>query len=988
MANRIQKAYDILKNYNGKNNQIRYYKVLYDGGRLILEDFGCEYILKNHDYEPIEVNKVVRISSEFGNTLQEKYSLDFVPVKVKITRIIGEMGASYHGYVQFRQSVEPQLMYFKKRNILDRLIDVDYMSLDIDFDKYDNMSSNGGRKLKEHQKIGAKFLVANKKCILADGMGTGKMQDVDTITPTPEGFKRFGDLRVGDKVFGLDGKEHNILGVFNHYKKDLYEIEFTDGSKTNSGLEHLWIVKDSNNIRRNTGWQVLSLQQILERGLEWKNGKSTYHKYKFRIPICNPVEYTEKKYLIHPYVLGMCIGDGNMCNKGIHISIPTHEHESVDVIKSLLHEDYTLHVNNATVCPNYNIVKKCGGNLENIYNTEIKRLGLNVHGNDKFIPTEYMIGSIEQRKELLKGLMDSDGSISKNGNKISYSTNSIKLAEDVVMLVQSLGGIAHIMTYDRTKDNKSINYCVSIQIRFCPFKLKHKRERYTIDDSHKKYLVKSIKNVKYLKTCDAMCIKVDSDDESYLTNNYIVTHNTTTSIIGALAGGYKKILVITTASLKTNWVKDIVLYEDKENISIVSGSKWEPGKKFTVTNYDIVQNFYTIAEEPVYEMEYVYGKNGEVVDTLKVPVMVKDKNTGKMVQKMQKSRKKADIKEALKNSPLFLEDYDCVIIDEAQKLSNNTSIRYKTIYDFLHKANPKAIFLLSGTPLTNNPMNLYHILKLIDADVTVDYQYYVKRYCGGTEMCLRDGRTIMKMGEATNLDELRHKIKDIYIRRLADETGEMVNKDVLRKYYDLTDAQRVEYDKLWDKYVASQESSGDDSTDPEQYRQLVEGSLVRQFLAKAMTQNTIDLVDDYIEQGEKVVIITTFQEEMDILKAHYGKKAVTYNGKMLPKQKDKAQDEFMNNPKVMVFIGQIIACGVGLSLPIAKTLVFNSYDWVAANNMQCEDRIYRLTQTRDVECIYQLFTDSISQEMFDKVVYKEMLMKKVIKSEKQKKSNE
>lgn len=637
MANRIQKAYDILKNYNGKNNQIRYYKVLYDGGRLILEDFGCEYILKNHDYEPIEVNKVVRISSEFGNTLQEKYSLDFVPVKVKITRIIGEMGASYHGYVQFRQSVEPQLMYFKKRNILDRLIDVDYMSLDIDFDKYDNMSSNGGRKLKEHQKIGAKFLVANKKCILADGMGTGK---------------------------------------------------------------------------------------------------------------------------------------------------------------------------------------------------------------------------------------------------------------------------------------------------------------------------------------------------------------TTTSIIGALAGGYKKILVITTASLKTNWVKDIVLYEDKENISIVSGSKWEPGKKFTVTNYDIVQNFYTIAEEPVYEMEYVYGKNGEVVDTLKVPVMVKDKNTGKMVQKMQKSRKKADIKEALKNSPLFLEDYDCVIIDEAQKLSNNTSIRYKTIYDFLHKANPKAIFLLSGTPLTNNPMNLYHILKLIDADVTADYQYYVKRYCGGTEMCLRDGRTIMKMGEATNLDELRHKIKDIYIRRLADETGEMVNKDVLRKYYDLTDAQRVEYDKLWDKYVASQESSGDDSTDPEQYRQLVEGSLVRQFLAKAMTQNTIDLVDDYIEQGEKVVIITTFQEEMDILKAHYGKKAVTYNGKMLPKQKDKAQDEFMNNPKVMVFIGQIIACGVGLSLPIAKTLVFNSYDWVAANNMQCEDRIYRLTQTRDVECIYQLFTDSISQEMFDKVVYKEMLMKKVIKSEKQKKSNE
>jgi SNF2 family DNA or RNA helicase len=627
--NSVSKAYDILKTYNGTNNQIRYYKSLYDNGRLILEDFGVQYILNNYDYEPIEVNKNIKIAPELGETMKEKFNLDFIPPKIHITKIIGEMGGSYHGYVKSKTGT--QLLYLKKKYLLDKLVDIDYHTLDIDFDVYDNMPSANGRKLKEHQKTGAKFLIANKKCVLADSMGTGK---------------------------------------------------------------------------------------------------------------------------------------------------------------------------------------------------------------------------------------------------------------------------------------------------------------------------------------------------------------TTTSIIASLAGGYKNILVITTASLKTTWYKDLILYVPKEDINIVSGSKWDPGKKYTILNYDIIDNFYEVPMEPVFDIEEIYDQEGKVVETLKVPVMVKDKTTGNLIQKMQKSRKKADIQKALNESPLFWENYDCVIIDEAQKLSNNGSIRYRTIYDFLRKANPKAIFLLTGTPLTNRPNNLYNILKLIDADITRDYNYFLKRYCGGVEMKLRDGRTIIKSGDATNLDELRERIKDIYIRRLASETGEMVEKSVLRKYYDLNDKQKVEYDRLWREYQDAQENIG--KYDTEQYRQLVEGMLVRQYLAKEMTKHTIELAEDYIESGEKVVIITCFQEEMDILQKHFGKKCVIYNGKMLPKQKDKAQDEFQNNPKIKVFIGQVIACGVGLSLPVARTLIFNSYDWVAANNKQAEDRIYRLTQTRDVECIYQLFTDSISQDMFDKVIYKELIANQTIKSEKEK----
>lgn len=653
---RLQKAYRLLREYTGDNNLLRYFKKLDADGRLILaeDDFNTDYIIKNHNFECFDVNKVVKISLILGETLKEKYNLEFTPEKIRITRVIGEMGNSIHCYVQYRQSVKPQLMYIQRRYLLSPLQSVDYESLDIDFDKYDKITEKYNRKLKEHQKTGIKFLVANKKCILADQMGLGK---------------------------------------------------------------------------------------------------------------------------------------------------------------------------------------------------------------------------------------------------------------------------------------------------------------------------------------------------------------TTQSIVAALETGCKKILVITTASLKSTWKREIGFYEPDENIYVVSGSKWDgETSKFTVINYDIVKNYYEIPLEPAYEEKVLDNGDGEL-ETVRVPVYVKDKKTGALVQKMVKSRKKRDINEALENSPLFLSNFDCIIIDEAQKLSNNTSNRYKVIYDYLMKSNIKYVFLTTGTPLTNTPMNLYHILRLIKADVTFDYEYYVNRYCDGKKMnrpgefkkweVIADRRGLSGSAKydfikehvqqmtipqgASNLNELRESIKHLYIRRLSSDIPGMVNKLIDTRYYDLNSKQKAEYDRLWDEYVAAQIENGDNSN--EEYRQLVEGMLVRQFLANEMVDNTIELVDDYLEDGEKVIIVCNFTSELEKFKKHYGKKCVTYDGKMTPKQKDKAVDSFMNDKKVKVFIGQEVAMSVGLTLTSSHIMVFNSYSWSENDNRQTQDRIYRITQTEDAVCIYQLFTDSISQDMFEKVMRKGLIMDETIKSE-------
>ena len=235
---------------------------------------------------------------------------------------------------------------------------------------------------------------------------------------------------------------------------------------------------------------------------------------------------------------------------------------------------------------------------------------------------------------------------------------------------------------------------------------------------------------------------------------------------------------------------------------------------------------------------------------------------------------------------------------------------------------------------------------------------------------------------SSNLDELKEAIKHLYIRRLSSDIPGMVNKFLDTRVYKLTKSQKEKYDSLWDEYVRAQEENGDNTN--EDYRQLVEGTLVRQYLANEMVENTIKLCNDYIEDDEKVVIVCNFTSEIQKFKEYYGKKCVVYDGKMTAKRKDKSEHEFMTNPKIKVFIGQIESAGVGLTLTESRIMIFNSYSWLETSNRQMQDRIYRITQTRDALCIYQLFDDSISRDMFEKVMRKGLVMDTTIKAEKDK----
>lgn len=486
--------------------------------------------------------------------------------------------------------------------------------------------------------------------------------------------------------------------------------------------------------------------------------------------------------------------------------------------------------------------------------------------------------------------------------------------------------------------------------------------------------------------------------------------------IAAIEGNFDSILIICPASLKTNWKKELLWYVPERDITIID--------TFNGKTKSEMEKF----------LGYGEGKSGLSVEELKKEAEEQGKwreNRFIIINydildefyQIPLSRSAENIKKAYENSPMLQyisNKKSLVIIDEAHRLSNKTSIRYKVIKDLLKRGNPDSIYLLTGTPITNNPENLYCVLQLIENNVSGDWQYYVDRYCAAMKIpakgekekwtniyLSRKGKTswrsltdaekedlkqfirenarlITITKGASNLDELKLRISDIYLRRTKEDINDnLPNKTVHEVFYDFDVIQMMEYEKLWDEYEAQQFEL---NPTKEINKELLEGAIYRKYCSDQMVPNTIKLADSFLANGEKVVIATCYDDELNMLKDYYGEKCVTYNGKMNAKQKDAAQKAFMEDPEIMVFIGNIQASSVGLNLVASHIVIFNNIDFVPSSCRQMEDRVYRIGQKKNVDIYYQMFKNTQYEKIWDIVLKKELVINDVIKTEKEKKN--
>ena len=455
------------------------------------------------------------------------------------------------------------------------------------------------------------------------------------------------------------------------------------------------------------------------------------------------------------------------------------------------------------------------------------------------------------------------------------------------------------------------------------------------------------------------------------------------SIIASILGEFKRVLIICPASLKgtKGWQKQLQTFVPQDDICVIDGDNWFSNKKYTIINYDIIDRHHIVPKE-----------NGKI------------------------SRKKEIIEESLNRSNFIKNNFDLVIIDEVHKISNDKSSRYEAIYDYLKRSKIENIWLLTGTIITKSPINYMNILKLIFHPITEDWEYYVKRYCDGMqipkkgekerltniflktkhkntwydlnqkekddlkEYINKNAKKIWITSGNSNLEELFEKTKTIYLRRLKSMIPGMKGKKIDKIYYDLNNEERQEYNKLWEEYEKEQRSLGKTSFNQD----LTENILMRMAISKFMVSRTIDLVNSFIIKGKKVVIACAFNEEIAELQKYYKEKCVIYKGGVSQKNKDLAEEKFMVDPNTMVFIGNIQAAGVGLTLISSHIVVFSSYDWIPGNNLQIMDRVDRIGQKHVCEIYFQLFKDTISEYMWKNVMEKEMVINEIIKKEEEK----
>lgn len=345
--------------------------------------------------------------------------------------------------------------------------------------------------------------------------GTGKSEPIDKKIQTPTGPKEIGQLKIGDDVFGQDGKIHKVDGVFPQGIQQAYKITFRDGYSTEVNKDHLWAVWTNKLRQRKKPPVVITTEEIINKGVKLNCGL-----YRFSIPLCDPVDYSEKQLPIHPYLLGLFIGDGTNLNSSPTLCVPDLDKTLIEYANEIKPAFSDIVEDRSSNCPRYRFVDR--GYYGNRLNKIFKSLNLDVKSIHKFIPDIYKYSSKDQRYNLLRGLMDTDGSC--NNNRTTFSTSSNQLADDIIELVQSLGGIAIKYIYDRP-DRNNIEYGINIKTIENPFRLKRKSDKWSF--STKNPPSRHIINIEKSRIVDQVCISVNSKDNLYLTDHFIVTHNTT-----------------------------------------------------------------------------------------------------------------------------------------------------------------------------------------------------------------------------------------------------------------------------------------------------------------------------------------------------------------------------------------------------------------------------------------------------------------------------
>ncbi len=361
----------------------------------------------------------------------------------------------------------------------------------------------------------------------------GRAQPVDRQVMTPTGWQAIGTLRVGDLVVGSDGRPTPVLGVFPQGRREVFRVQAQDAASTLCCAEHLWTVRTPDDRRRGTR-RTLRTDEMVGRLRQ-------FHQHRFELPLVSaPVEIEPQDVPLEPYALGLLLGDGCLTTTTTP-TFTTADQELAVALEASLEGielkrksgvDYVLRNKNG---------HRGGVIVANPVTLALRELELaGTRSSTKFIPRSYLHNSAATRIALLQGLLDSDGGpVVQSGRtcRIQYTTCSSRLRDDVVWLVRSLGGVAYWRTRPaegrrpgnargRAVYHRSDAHILDIRLPadIQPFRLTRKLETYAAHGAGRP--MRFITSIEPAGTAETVCIQVGAADSLYVTDDFLVTHNT------------------------------------------------------------------------------------------------------------------------------------------------------------------------------------------------------------------------------------------------------------------------------------------------------------------------------------------------------------------------------------------------------------------------------------------------------------------------------
>lgn len=841
-----------------------------------------------------------------------------------------------------------------------------------------------------------------KGYLLSLPIGSGKGLPHGTKIRIPFGWKNIEDIRLGDQVIAVDGTPSTVIGVYPQGKEDIYRVTFVDGRYLDTDEHHLWSIMEPKDCVKNGvrtyGYELTTLNtlQLMAR-MSNKN-----LAYKTFIPLVTPEDSLDIPLPIDPYTLGVLLGDGSLMKTGINI------HSDLEIINKVQYMNFDhlrMYVtkysrNNSKYFRDARLRPDLDGSFP--IRDGLYQLGLiGKRSWEKFIPDIYLNASFNQRLSLLQGLCDTDGyvadpkkSIGRTGKHsktgcIEYSTSSPYLAEGVKQLVYSLGGKCDFRsripyyTYNGQRLPGRINYRLYIKLKhpdMC-FTLQRKRCRLAHESQYSKYWklrVLSVEKLDYQQECT--CIRIDHPSKLFVAKDYIVTHNSLTSLALGTTLHKRHFVIICPLSVVENvWVNEInKFYKNKKTI-------WTPKQ-----NELLIKN----------NIEYLIV-NYEGIE---------------------------------KVTPYILKSFDprntIIIVDECHNFKDYKSKRTQNLYKLCTELKCEDLLLVSGTPIKALGVEVVPILKLLDSYFVPEVEVELSkltRYTSVMNDLLRNRlgmmmyrklkeeiltlpekheielRLTIPNGDYYTLDNVKILVQDftkerteyykkhykeyekVYYDCLKEFEKTLIDKEDWIKYKEyqknITIIQKKGFGFENIEYVVAANRYEKDVIIPNlpthiraQFRSAksvikyvrlkILGEVLGGLLNTLRTEMTTELIGqevlDIIKDAVKKTILFSSYTDTIMIAEDVCKKAgmrpLVITGDNT-KEASRLLEQFKKDDSINPLIASIKAMSTGHTITEANTVIFLNVPFRDVDYQQASDRVYRVSQDTDVY-IYKLILDT------------------------------